>query len=246
LHVGKFVRGLAAVAARSGAALIEKTPVLQLQRISGHMYDIRTDRGTTRADQVLLGTDGYTGALTPRYQRRIIPVGSFIIVTQPLGRERAAELMPTARMVSDTRNLLYYFRLTPDDRMLFGGRAQFVLSGPKADLKSAHILRQGLLKVFPQLANVRIDYAWGGDVGLTLDRLCHAGEHDGLYYSLGYNGHGVQMATYMGKQMAEVMAGRPEANPWRGLRFPAVPLHFGPPWFLPFADLYYRFKDAVA
>lgn len=91
----------------------------------------------------------------------------------------------------------------------------------------------------------------GGLTGLStaihaMDRLCHAGEHDGLYYSLGYNGHGVQMATYMGKQMAEVMAGHPEANPWHGLPFPAVPLHFGPPWFLPFADLYYRAKDAIA
>ena len=154
--------------------------------------------------------------------------------------------MPTGRMASDTRSLVYYFRLTPDDRLLFGGRAQFVLSGPKANLTSARILRKGMLEVFPRLAGVKIDYAWGGDVGLTLDRLCHAGEHEGLYYSLGYNGHGVQMATYMGKQMAEVMAGRPEANPWHGIPFPAVPLHFGPPWFLPFADVYYRIKDAVA
>jgi glycine/D-amino acid oxidase-like deaminating enzyme len=246
LHVGKFVRGLATVAARLGVRLIEQTPVLRLQRISGHVHDVHTSRGTTRASQVLVGTDGYTGFATPWHRRRIIPVGSFIIVTEPLGRALASELMPTGRMASDTKNLLFYFRLTPDDRLLFGGRAQYALSGPAANLKSARILRQGMLEVFPQLSNVQIDYAWGGDVGLTMDRLCHAGEHEGLYYSLGYNGHGVQMSTYMGKQMAEVMAGTPEANPWYGLPFPAVPLHFGPPWFLPFADLYYRIKDAVA
>lgn len=104
-----------------------------------------------------------------------------------------------------------------------------------------------MAEVFLRLREARIDYAWGGEVGLTWDRLTHAGEHDGLYYSLGYNGHGVQMATYMGKQMVEVMTtGDVRANPWHGLSFPAVPLHFGPPWFLPFADAYYRVKDAVA
>lgn len=142
---------------------------------------------------------------------------------------------------------MYYFRLTPDDRLLFGGRAQFALSGGAADVKSARILREGMVEVFPQLRDARVDYAWGGEVGLTWDRLTHAGEHDGLYYSLGYNGHGVQMSTYMGKQMVEVMTtGDVRANPWHGLPFPAVPLHFGPPWFLPFADAYYRVKDAVA
>jgi glycine/D-amino acid oxidase-like deaminating enzyme len=100
--------------------------------------------------------------------------------------------------------------------------------------------------VFPQLRDRRIDYAWGGEVGITLDRMPHAGQDGGIYYSLGYNGHGVQMASYMGRQMVEVMDGHPEANPWRDLPFRAVPLHFGPPWFLPLADIYYRFRDKVS
>jgi glycine/D-amino acid oxidase-like deaminating enzyme len=129
--------------------------------------------------------------------------------------------------------------------MLFGGRAKFRLSSPDADLDSAKILRQGMVKVFPQLESSRIDYAWGGLVGITLDRMPHAGEHDGIFYSMGYNGHGVQMATHMGKVMAEVMDGHPEVNPWRDLRFRAIPGHFGPPWFLPLADAYYKFRDAV-
>ena len=103
-----------------------------------------------------------------------------------------------------------------------------------------------MVHTFPQLANARIDYCWGGQVDMSLDRLVHAGEHDGVYYSMGYAGHGVQMATYMGRQMAEYMSGVPEANIWRDFGFRRIPGHFGPPWFLPVAGAYYKFKDRVS
>jgi glycine/D-amino acid oxidase-like deaminating enzyme len=244
LHVGKFCRGMATVAARAGAGLHEGAKVTGLRRVeAGH--EVRTTRGNLIARQVLVATDGYTGSATPFYQRRIVPVGSFIIATEPLPGALVDELMPTRRMASDSKNLVFYFRITPDNRLLFGGRAQFALSSPKADLQSAKILRRGMIQVFPQLAGASIDYAWGGLVGITLDRMPHAGERDGVFYSIGYNGHGVQMATHMGMVMAEVMDGHPEANPWGGLRFRAVPGHFGPPWFLPMADAYYKLRDAV-
>ncbi|MEW5991070.1 MAG: FAD-binding oxidoreductase [Chloroflexota bacterium] len=244
LHVGKFCRGMAEVAARAGAGLHEAAKVTGLRRVDGG-HEVRTTRGSLTARQVLVATDGYTGSATPFYQRRIVPVGSFIIATEPLPAALVDDLMPTRRMASDSKNLVFYFRITPDNRMLFGGRAQFALSSPKADLQSAKILRRGMIQVFPQLADARIDYAWGGLVGITLDRMPHAGERDGVFYSIGYNGHGVQMATHMGMVMAEVMDGHPEANPWHGLRFRAVPGHFGPPWFLPLADAYYKLRDAV-
>jgi glycine/D-amino acid oxidase-like deaminating enzyme len=244
LHVGKFCRGMAEVAARAGAGLHEAAKVTGLRPVDGG-HEVRTTRGSLTARQVLVATDGYTGSATPFYQRRIVPVGSFIIATEPLPGALVDELMPTRRMASDSKNLVFYFRITPDNRMLFGGRAQFALSSPKADLQSAKILRRGMIQVFPQLADARIDYAWGGLVGITLDRMPHAGERAGVFYSMGYNGHGVQMATHMGMVMAEVMDGHPEANPWHGLRFRAVPGHFGPPWFLPLADAYYKLRDAV-
>ena len=244
LHVGKFCRGMAGVAAAAGAGLHEAARVTSVQNLEGG-HEVRTSRGNVKARQVLVATDGYTGRATPFYQRRIVPVGSFIIATEPLPEALVDELMPTRRMASDSKNLVFYFRITPDNRMLFGGRAKFRLSNPEADLDSAKILREGMVKVFPQLAGTGIDYAWGGLVGITLDRVPHAGEHDGVFYSMGYNGHGVQMATHMGMVMAEVMDGHPEVNPWRDLRFPLVPGHFGPPWFLPFADAYYKFRDAV-
>jgi glycine/D-amino acid oxidase-like deaminating enzyme len=246
LHVGKFVRGLATAAARVGASLHEAARVTAIRPAPGGGHAVRTVRGEVRAKHVLVATDGYTDRAVPRYQRRVVPVGSFIVATEPLEPALVDELMPTRRMASDSKNLVYYFRITPDNRMLFGGRAQFTLSNPESDKRSAGILQKGMIEVFPQLTGRRIDYAWGGLVGMTLDRMPHAGEHRGIHYSLGYNGHGVQMATYMGRQMAEVMDGHPEANPWRDLRFQAVPFHFGPPWFLPLADVYYRLRDAVS
>lgn len=245
LHVGKFVRGLGEVASEAGVQLLERTPVTGLERLSGATHQVRTSRGGVKAGQVLIATDGYTGSAVPRLQRRIVSVGSFIVVTEPLERELVDQLMPTRRMASDSLNLLYYFRITPDNRMLFGGRARFAMSNPQSDLKSGRILQKAMVKVFPQLAGRRIDYTWGGQVGMTLDQVPHAGTSNGVFYSLGYNGHGVQMATYMGQQMAEVMDGHPEANPWGDFAFKAVPGHFGPPWFLPLAGAYYRLQDII-
>ena len=245
LHVGKFTRGLAEAAAAVGVEIHEKASVDAVVNVGGTRHEVSTARGSVRADQVLVATSGYTSRPFRWMQLRIAPVGSFIIVTEPLGKEVCDQLMPHRRMASDTKNLLYYFRITPDHRLLFGGRARFAMSSQQSDAKSGRILQEAMASVFPQLARTKVDYCWGGQVDMSLDRMVHAGEHDGLYYSLGYSGHGVQMATYMGKQMAEYMNGTEDANPWRGLAFKRIPGHFGPPWFLPFAGAYYRFLDVI-
>lgn len=245
LHVGKFTRGLAEAAAALGVTIHEKAPVQDLRRLEGTRHELVTPRGSVRAEQVLVATSGYTRRPFRWQQVRIAPVGSFIIVTEPLGKEVCDQLMPTRRMASDTKNLLYYFRITPDHRLLFGGRARFAMSNPQSDEKSGRILHQAMSSVFPQLAKARVDYCWGGLVDMSMDRMVHAGERDGLFYSMGYSGHGVQMATHMGKQMAEVLNGAADANPWRDLTFKRIPGHFGPPWFLPFAGSYYRFQDLI-
>jgi glycine/D-amino acid oxidase-like deaminating enzyme len=245
LHVGKFTRGLAESAAGLGAQIHEKASVDEVVRLGGTRHKVVTSRGTVDADQVLVATSGYTSRPFRWMQLRIAPVGSFIIVTEPLGKEVCDQLLPKRRMVSDSKNLLYYFRITPDHRLLFGGRARFAMSSQESDAKSGRILQEAMVSVFPQLAKTRVDYCWGGQVDMSLDRMVHAGEHDGLYYSLGYSGHGVQMATYMGKQMAEYMNGVEDANPWRDLSFKRIPGHVGPPWFLPFAGAYYKALDAI-
>lgn len=244
LHVGKFVRGLADVAERSGALLVERCAATGFA-IQGTKTIVTTTRGRVRCDQVLIATDAYTDAAVPDLQRRVVPVGSFIIVTEPLGEDLARELSPKNRMMVDSKNIGHYFRLTPDNRMMFGGRARFAPSNPESDRKSGRILQRDMLKVFPQLAGVKIDYLWGGSVGFTMDRIPHAGEMNGKYFAMGYCGHGVQMSTYMGKCMAEVMDGRPEANPWRDLTFRPWPLYKGNAWFLPIGGAYYKAKDVL-
>jgi glycine/D-amino acid oxidase-like deaminating enzyme len=244
MHVGRFGMGLAEAARRRGARIFEDTPVTALRREAA-WHRITTPRGALRAKQVLLATGA--SRLGPMYfRRRLVPLGSFVIVTEPLGAERIASIMPTQRTATTTRIIGNYFRTTPDGRLVWGGRARFALPSLASDVKSGRVLEEGLHRIFPQLGRVRIDYCWGGTIDATQDRLPRAGERDGLFYATGYSGHGVQMSVHMGQVMAEVMGGRAEANPFRDLEWRPVPGHFGPPWFMPLVGLYYRFKDRVA
>lgn len=247
MHVGKFGHELARLSVEAGATLHENAEVTDLTRIgNGTVFDLKTNRGTVRAGKVVVGTSGYTGRPFGWVQRRIVPVGSFIVVTEPLPQSLVDELLPNRRMASDSKNFIYYFRITPDNRMLFGGRARFALSDPSSDRKSGEILIKAMHHVFPQLREARIDYMWGGLVDISMDQMVHAGEHDGLFYSASYSGHGVQMATYMGKVMTDVIAGNPSANIWRDLKNPWVPGHFGPPWMLPIGGAWYGLQDKLS
>jgi glycine/D-amino acid oxidase-like deaminating enzyme len=245
LHPGKFGVGLAEAASRSGARIYESSAVTGLERLSRDAYRITSTRGTVEATQVLLATG--TTSLGPFgwFRRRMAPVGSFIIVTEPLESALVDRLLPTRRSYVTSKNIGNYFRATPDNRLLFGGRARFAMSNPRSDEKSGHILRATLAQAFPELRGVRIDYCWGGLVDMTADRLPRAGEHEGLFYSMGYSGHGVQMSVHMGQVMADVMDGRSDANPWRQLEWPPIPGHFGKPWFLPVVGAYYRLQDIL-
>ncbi|WP_129784074.1 NAD(P)/FAD-dependent oxidoreductase [Promicromonospora panici] len=243
VHVGKFAHGLAGAGTRAGVTICENAQVTELAPRPGGGHAVRTSRGVIDVDRVLVATSGYTGTLTPWLQRRTIPVGSFIIVTEPLPLETVQQILPRNRQAADNKMLTYYFRITPDNRLLFGGRARFALSSPDSDLKSAEILKRAMSTVFPYLSSARVDYTWGGLVDLTMDQMVHAGERNGVHYSLGYSGHGVQMATYMGKQMALSMLGKSSRNLWEHLPNPAVPGHFGPPWFLPIIGGYAKVVD---
>ena len=243
MHMGKFGVGLAHAAARAGARIHEHTPVTGLDRLPAGGFRVTTSRGVIQAGQVLLATGNSRQGPFSWFRRRMISVGSFIIGTEPLDPALLDRLLPRRRNYVTSRNIGNYFRISPDNRLLFGGRARFALSNPRSDQKSGVVLRAAMEKMFPALRGVGIDYCWGGLVDMTADRLPRAGEHHGMYYSTGYSGHGVQMSVHMGQVMADVMAGRAELNPWRHLEWPAVPGHFGTPWFLPVVGAYYRLQD---
>lgn len=243
MHVGKFGVGLAHAAARAGAHIYEQAPVTKLDRRADGRFSVTCGRGSIDAGQVLLATGNSRTGPFSHFRRRMVSVGSFIIATEPLDNALVDRLMPQRRNYVTSKNVGNYFRLSPDNRLIFGGRARFAMSSPKSDQKSGVILRAAMEDIFPELRGVGIDYCWGGLVDMTADRLPRAGEHRGMYYSTGYSGHGVQMSVHMGQVMADVMAGLPERNPWRALTWPAIPGHFGKPWFLPIVGAYYRFQD---
>ncbi|MEZ5498856.1 MAG: FAD-binding oxidoreductase [Steroidobacteraceae bacterium] len=245
MHMGRFGRGLAQAAARRGALIYQHCPLTGLRRLSGQAYEVRTANGSIRARQVLLATGTSSVGPLRWFRRRMVPIGAFIIATEPLPVDLLDRLTPRRRMTTDTRNFVCYFRVSPDNRLLFGGRARFAMSNQVSDAKSGVILRESMIRVFPELTDARIDYCWGGMVDMTRDRLPRAGERNGLFYSMGYSGHGTQMSTYMGAIMADVLDGKADLNPWRDFDWPPIPGYFGRPWFLPLVGAYYRYQDLV-
>lgn len=246
INPARYVAGLARAAQRAGAVLYDHTPVEQIEP-AGAAFRIITGRGVLQAGNVFVATGGYTGRVTPALQKKVFPVGSHIIVTEPLTAALAHELSPRNRMMFDSKNFLYYFRLTPDRRLLFGGRAAYAPETPATVGERTSVSRRGLLEVYPQLRDAAIEYTWGGVVDVSFDRMPHAGQLGGLYYALGYAGHGVALATYLGGMMAESICGQTVDNPFATLPFPGAPLglYNGRPWFLPLVERWYRFVDRL-
>ena len=246
LNPAQYITGLARAAERAGATLHARARVTRLER-TGKGFLVETERGSLRAESVLVGTSGYTGNVTKKLQKRIIPIGSFIIATEKLPDELVKELIPNGRMIFDYKHYLNYFRLW-DHRMIFGGRAAFFPETSSTIQRSAEILRRELIQVYPQLKNVKVEYAWGGTLDFAFDRMTHVGELDGIYYSLGYAGHGVAMATYLGKTVAQAMIkGDIREHPFASFEFPGAPLglYNGFPWFLPLAGAWQKILDWV-
>jgi glycine/D-amino acid oxidase-like deaminating enzyme len=251
LNPARYVAGLGRAARKAGAEILEQARVESLQRESSQGeagWKITTSRGVLWAREVFAATSGYTSRATPALQKKLIPIGSFIITTEILPEALAHELSPRNRMIYDSKNYLYYYRLTPDRRMLFGGRAAFFPETDQTIRRSAEILRRGMIDVYPQLRHTKIEYVWGGTLDFAFDIMPHAGQLDGMYYAVGYAGHGVAMATYQGQKMAELISGDKPENPFVGIPFPGAPLglYNGKPWFLPFAGAWYKFLDWVS
>jgi glycine/D-amino acid oxidase-like deaminating enzyme len=242
INPAKYVHGLARAACRAGARLVEGASVVRLRR-SGSAWRVATTSGDVEASDVLAATNGYTNGACPALQRRFVPIGSYIVATEPLAADMADALLPRRRMAFDSKHFLFYFRVAPDRRLLFGGRAQFSRPDAQTTRRAAAILRRGMVSVFPALADVRIEYAWGGNVAFTRDQMPHAGLLDGMYFAGGYCGHGIAMATHLGEQIARRIAGEPVEHPLFDDRFAPIPMYSGTPWFLPLVGAYYQVKD---
>lgn len=245
LHPAKYAAGLAGAARRAGAVLVGGARVDAIER-DGSGFALRTGRGVTRARHVLVATNGYShpGPM-PWLARRVIPVASYIIATQPIGEDRVRPLFPTGRMIADTKRVLNYFRPSPDfSRILWGGRASFRASGAAPE-RAAITLWNAMLKVFPSLRDVRITHAWTGNVAFTLDGLPHIGERGGFHYAAGCQGSGVAMMSWLGHQVALKIAGAANAPfPLDG-EMPTLPAYDGRPWFLPLAGEWMRARDRI-
>lgn len=246
LNPAQYVAGLAMSAERAGATLHARARVKKIEHKENRFF-LETERGSLSAETVLVGTSGYTGSVTKKLQNKIIPIGSFILATEKLSDSVAKELIPNRRMIFDSMHYLNYFRLW-DNRMIFGGRAAFFPETTNTVRRSAEILRQEMVQVYPQLKDVLVEYVWGGTLDFAFDMMTHVGEADGIYYSLGYAGHGVAMATHSGKTVAEAMLkGNISNHPLAAVNFPSAPLglYNGFPWFLPFAGAWHKFLDWV-
>jgi glycine/D-amino acid oxidase-like deaminating enzyme len=241
LDPGRYHQGLLQRALAAGATVVARCPAADIAR-DGDGFRVATPRGAIQARNVVIATNGYTGPLTPWHRRRVIPIGSYIIATEPLAPELMARLMPRARVVSDTRKLIYYYRASPDrTRILFGGRVAYKETDPRV---SAPRLHAELCNIFPELQGTRISHSWVGFVAYTFDTLPHLGCQDGLHYAMGYCGSGISLASYFGTRIGQQVLGSAEGRTGLdGLTFQTRPLYYGDPWFLAASIIYYRWRD---
>jgi glycine/D-amino acid oxidase-like deaminating enzyme len=244
LQPAKFVQGMALAAEIAGADIHEGIRVVRINQYRGRpaRFTIQTEKGQIIADEILLAANAWTGQIVPQFRRRVFPAESFIIATEPLPKELANQLIPHRRVVYDTKNMLAYYCLSADNRMVWGGERS--ATGVSAR-KNVENLRQGMVGAYPELKNVEIEYYWGGTLGLTLDQNPHAGQTDGMWYSMCYVGHGVTLATFLGEQVAKAILGEDYLNPFEGLKIPRVPFYGGKAWFVNLGKTWLRLLDWI-
>lgn len=202
VHPLNFALGLAKAAMAAGARLFERSQVVEI--VQGPKPVVRTAQGQVRADQVILACNGYLGGLDATVAARVMPINNFIVATEPLGAA-AADILSQNIAVADTKFVVNYWRLSDDNRLLFGGGESYGYRFPDI-LKT---VRKPMLAIYPQLAGAKIDYAWGGTLAITTNRMpCFTRPAPNILSASGYSGHGVAMATMAGKVLAATVAGQ--------------------------------------
>jgi gamma-glutamylputrescine oxidase len=243
LHPLKYTQGLARAAEAAGARIFEQTTALRFAE--GEEVTVHTERGIVRCRHLVLCANAYVGLLSPRLARRILGVGTYIIATRPMDAARARTLLPSDAAVADLNWILDYFRLSADRRLLFGGRVSYSAVQPPHLAGSMH---RRLARIFPQAADLEVEYAWGGYLDITRTRAPDFGRlGPNVFYLQGFSGHGMSLTALAGKLVAEAVAGTAERFdvfarlPHRN--FPGGALLRRPSLVL--AMLYYRVKDLL-
>lgn len=243
LHPGLYHLGLLAKVEAAGARVVTRCRVEAVEK-DGDGFTLRTARGPFRARDVVVATNGYTGPLSPWHRRRVIPIGSYVIATEPIGANLMQVLCPKDRVVSDSRKVVFYYRASPDrKRILFGGRVALRETDPTVSAPRLHAVMR---RVFPELAETRVSHSWVGFVAYTFDSMPHIGVQDGVHYAMGYCGSGLSLASYCGMRVGQkVLGGREGDTALDNLPFKTRPLYRGEPWFLGPAILYYKVRDRL-
>jgi glycine/D-amino acid oxidase-like deaminating enzyme len=242
LHPALFYKGLLDLVQKAEIKIASGTPVMGLAQDSNGTWAVKTSRGSFRAGQVVIATNGYTGDVTPQLKRRVVPVGSYIIATEEMPHDIVQSISPKNRSFADTRRVLTYYRLSPDGkRMIFGGRAKFGFTDPS---ETAPLLHRFMTDRFPQMRGVKITHAWTGNVAFTMDELPHMGKLQGMHFALGCNGSGIAMMSYLGRETARKLMGLSNRKiAFDQPDFPTHPLYHGNPWFLPMVGAWFRTAD---
>ena len=243
LQPAKYVDGLARACNDYGVQLFENNRVHSIKKL-GEIYEVVTNIGALKAKKVIIATNGYTDMLVPELKPKVFPVGSYIIVSDVLPEKLQKKLSPKGRMFYDSKWFINYFRLTPDGRMLWGGRND--LSTDLDLVESASILSRQVRTVFPDLEKTTFTHTWTGKLGITFDLMPHIGEVNGIHYTFGYGGHGLSIATYLGTEIGLLLSGQKKRSPFEEISHQTMFFYRKDPWFLPFAAKYYQFLDWIS
>lgn len=244
VHPARLSFGLARLAKRAGAVLLDHCEAMSTEQIPTGLR-VETSNGSIDAGQVVIATNGYTNRRpVERLARLVVPIGSYIIVTEPLGPKRAETIFPGGAMAYSRRRLLNYMRRTHDDRILLGGRRSL---HPDLDLEeSAADLQRALVRFWPELEDAAITHVWGGRLGIPFDLTPHIGRVDGVWYAMGYAGHGVGLSCQLGYELAGMLLGEDPPSVYRQIAHEGRFYYTGGrAWFLTPASYLYRTLDKL-
>jgi glycine/D-amino acid oxidase-like deaminating enzyme len=244
VHPARLSFGLATEVEGAGALLVDRCQAMAMEKI-GTGLRVTTTRGAIRAGEVILATNGYTSrAPSKEMARLVVPIGSYMIATEPLGAQRAESIFPGGTMTYTKKRLLNYMRRSPDDRILIGGRRNL-----RTDLdleESAMDLRRTLITYFPELEDIDITHVWGGQLGVPFDLIPHIGRIEGAWYAMGYGGHGVGLSVQLGYELAGMLLGEDPPSVFSQIPHNGRFYYTGrKPWFLTPASVLYRTLDKV-